>query len=167
MKKVLYLFYLILIVSLSETIHAQDFSAEFWPEADVWYRINPHWRASVFAPVTKYNESKSRDWNVYAQLDYAWGKAGFPLMARMADDNKVRKVMPWLARGGYMLGRSFRAENGYRENMVYGELHRRVPLKHQYLLTHRLRAEQRWLGENQNQSARIRYRLMLEKKLFF
>jgi hypothetical protein len=45
------------------------------------------------------------------------------------------------------------------------ELHARTPVKRSVLLSSRLRADLRWLGDAPEFSYRVRYRLMLEKEI--
>jgi hypothetical protein len=71
----------------------------------------------------------------------------------------------WMVRGGIMEGWSL-GENAssYNEDMLFAEIHRRIPLKRAVLLSHRFRVDTRWLGEENNFSYRFRYRLMVEKE---
>jgi hypothetical protein len=147
-------------------INAQNSSFELWPETDIWYRLNPSWRLSSFIPITKYHESKNRDINIYLQADYAWGKTKHLDFVRLIDDNRAAQMKAWLARGGFMEGWSLGDNAGaYRENLVFAEIHRRIPVGKWFLLSQRLRPELRWLGEDQDFSYRFRYRLMVEKEL--
>jgi Protein of unknown function (DUF2490) len=146
--------------------HAQNTSFEFWPEADIWYRLNPSWRLSAFIPITKYYESKERDVNIYLQADYAWGKTKHVIIRKMMDDNKAQQIKGFMARGGFMEGWSL-ADHGesYREDMLFAEIHRRIPLRGNILLSNRLRSDFRWLGKDSAEfSYRIRFRIMLEKE---
>jgi hypothetical protein len=147
-------------------INAQNTSFEFWPEADIWYRLNSSWRLSAFIPVTKYYESKERDLNIYLQADYAWGKTKHVIIRRMVDDIKAQEVKGLMARGGFMEGWSL-ADKGesYREDMLFAEIHRRISLRGNILFSNRLRSDFRWLGKDSAEfSYRIRYRMMLEKE---
>lgn len=144
---------------------AQKTSYEFWPETDIWYRISPEWRLSAYIPITKYNESKNRDLNIYLQLDYAWGKTLKPFYKRWIDENEDRKVKGWMGRLGFMEGWSLGENAGlYSEDMLYGEIHKRIPVKGAVLISHRLRTDTRWLGDDDEFSYRFRYRLMIEKE---
>jgi hypothetical protein len=145
-------------------VSAQNSSFEFWPETDIWYSINPSWRLSAFIPITKYYESKYRDINFYLQADYAWGHTKKIYFARLMDHNREQQIKGWLVRGGVMRGWSLGENGDYQENLVLGEIHRRMPLQYNILLSHRLRPELRWLGENNEFSYRIRYRVMIEKE---
>jgi len=144
---------------------AQSTSLEFWPETDIWYRLSPSWRFSAFIPVTKYNESKYRDLNIYLHADYAWGKTKHLIRRRLVDDNREQQMKIWMVRGLYMKGWSLGENSGaYSEDMVFAEIHRRIPLKGNVLLSQRIRTDLRWLGGDNNFSYRFRYRLMLEKE---
>jgi hypothetical protein len=144
---------------------AQNSSFEFWPEADIWYTLSPAWRLSVFVPVTKYNESSYRDLNIYLQADYRWGHTKRAFVGRMVDENKVGELKAWMVRGGFMEGWSI-GENAsdYTEDMVFGEIHRKIPLKGGFLLSQRFRTDLRWVGQDPKYSYRFRFRLMLEKE---
>jgi hypothetical protein len=145
---------------------AQGSSAEFWPETDIWYRLSQSWRLSAFVPITKYNESKYRDLNIYLQADYAWGKTKHLLFRRMMDNNRVQKINAWMARGGFMKGWSLGENAGeYTEDMAFGEIHSRIPVRGQVLITQRVRADFRWVGQEPTYSYRFRYRLMIEDEL--
>ena len=85
---------------------AQNSSLEFWPETDIWYRLNPSWRLSAFVPITKYNESKNRDLNIYLHVDYAWGHTKHIIHRRLVDQEKEQIMKIWMVRGGFMEGRS-------------------------------------------------------------
>ena len=159
--------YLGVIVSFSSTYtsFAQNSSFEFWPETDIWYRIDPSWRLSTFIPITKYHESKNRDLNIYLQADYAWGRTETLFYRRLVDDTKVQLMKAWLVRGGFMEGWSL-GENSsdYTEDMLFGEIHRRVPLIGDVLISNRFRTDFRWVGQDPKFSYRFRYRVMVEKE---
>ena len=144
---------------------AQNSSLEFWPETDIWYRLNPSWRLSAFVPITKYSESYSRDLNVYLHVDYAWGHTKQPIFRRMVDQEREQIMKAWMVRGGVMKGWGIGQNAGdYTEDMVFAEVHRRIPLNGNILLSHRFRTDTRWLGDDNDFSYRFRYRLMLEKE---
>ena len=160
------LFFILLIV-LFQTAAAQNTSFEFWPEADIWYRLSPSWRLSAFVPVTKYHESKYRDLNIYLQADYAWGKTKHIFQRRLMDENRIQEMKAWLVRGGFMEGWSLGENAGnYTEDMLFAEIHRRIPIKGRVLLSHRFRTDLRWVGEDPAFSYRYRYRLMIERECY-
>lgn len=144
---------------------AQNTSLELWPETDIWYRFNPSWRVSSFIPITKYNESDTRDLNVYLQADYAWGNTKYAIYRRLMDQEREQIMKDWMVRAGVMKGWSIGQYSGdYSEEMIYAELHRRTPLKGNILLSHRFRTDTRWLGNESDFSYRFRYRVMVEKE---
>jgi hypothetical protein len=154
-----------MLLVVNHLVLAQNTSIEFWPETDMWYRLSPSWRLSVFAPITKYNETQYRDLNIYLQADYAWGKTKHLLKRRMMDENRVQVMKAWLIRGGFMEGWSLGENAGnYTEDMLFAEIHRRIPIKGGFLLSHRFRTDLRWIGGESNFSYRYRYRVMLEKE---
>ena len=156
---------IIIFIAAIQTASAQNTSYEFWPEADIWYRLSPSWRLSAFVPVTKYHESKYRDLNIYLQADYAWGKTKHIFQRRLMDENRIQEMKAWLVRGGFMEGWSLGENAGnYTEDMLFAEIHRRIPIKGRVLLSHRFRTDLRWVGEDPAFSYRYRYRLMIERE---
>lgn len=161
----LFLLMLFLLLGATHTGFAQNSSLEFWPETDIWYRLSPSWRLSSFVPITKYNESKERDLNIYLHADYAWGKTKTLFKRRMMDENRIQVMKAWMVRGGFMEGWSLGENSGtYTEDMLFAEIHRRIPMKGGLLLSHRFRTDLRWIGEESKFSYRYRYRIMLEKE---
>jgi hypothetical protein len=145
--------------------NGQNSSFELWPEVDIWYRLNTAWRLSSFIPMTKYNENDSRDLNVYLHVDYAWGNTKYAIFRRLMDQEREQMLKDWMVRGGLMKGWSIGKYAGdYTEEMIFAEVHKRIPLKGNILLSHRFRTDTRWLGEDNNFSYRFRYRVMVEKE---
>jgi hypothetical protein len=152
-------------LSTAECCFSQNSTFEIWPESDIWYRLSPSWRLSSFIALTKYYESKSRDLNIYLQADYAWGKSKYLVKMRLMDEIKAQQIKGWMARGGFMEGRSLGERSGeYIEDMLFAEIHRRTPLKGNALFSSRFRTDLRWLGDDSKFSYRFRARLMLEKE---
>ena len=142
---------------------AQNSSREFWPEMDIWLRLSPAWRLSMYVPFSQNLETKYREGSVVAQADYAWGKTKYH--RRLMDESRAQQMRAFMLRSGYLSARSL-GDNGeaYTENTVLAELHVRTPLKGNALWTQRLRADLRWLGDDAEFSQRLRYRVMLEKE---
>jgi hypothetical protein len=156
---------LFMLLSPYHNCLSQNSSIELWPEADIWYRLNPSWRFSSFIPITKYNESDTRDINIYISADYAWGETKLVLFRKFVNDEEKLRMNAFMARIGVMKGWSLgEGTNGYKENMVFAEIHKRIPLQHNILISNRLRIDNRWLGEESNFSYRLRYRFMIEKE---
>jgi hypothetical protein len=140
-------------------------SYEFWPETDIWWRLNPAWRLSMFVPLTQNVETKYREGNLILQADFGWGRTKSLIKRRMLDEDRAREMKVFLARGGYNHGQSLDDHGAaYLENMLFFEFHVRNPLKRRILLSHRFRADFRWLGDDRTFSTRYRYRLMVEKE---
>jgi hypothetical protein len=159
-------FVIIMLLGVRHSAYAQNTSYEFWPETDIWYRLSPSTRFSAFIPITKYNESKDRDLNIYLQADYAWGKTKHLFNRRLMDENRIQELKAWLLRGGFMEGWSLGDNGGsYTEDMLFAEIHRRIPIKGRILLSHRIRTDLRWVGEDPQFSYRFRYRMMIEMEL--
>ena len=146
-------------------VSAQGTSYELWPETDVWYKVTPSLRLSSFAAINRYLESDTRDINLTFQTDYAFGHSKRFLFTRLLDQNRAQELQIWLIRGGYMAGWSLydNAQN-YSEDMLFAEIHRRFLLKHLILFSHRLRIDNRWLGQDPSYSYRLRYRAMFERE---
>jgi hypothetical protein len=156
---------LIIILSSANSGMAQNSSLEFWPETDIWYKLNSSWRLSSFISITKYNESKERDLNIYVQGDYAWGKTKHTIYKRLVDQNKESKLKAWMVRSGFMEGWSLGKPAGeYKEDLLFAEIHKRIPLMEGILLSQRFRVDFRRVGTDPTYSYRFRYRIMIEKE---
>jgi hypothetical protein len=152
--------------AVTGTVAADEPSREFWPEVDLWLRLSPQWRLSMFVAISRNIETAYREGNVILQADYAWGMTTLMSAIRLVDENRSQTMNALLARAGYLGGMSLddRGE-AYTERMLFLELHARNPLRGRLLLSHRVRGEGRWLGDDLTFSTRWRYRFMLEKEL--
>lgn len=160
-------FCLLFLLIAGNTINAvaQKSSVEYWPETDIWYRVNPSWRLASFIAVTKYFENSTRDLNATFLADYAFGRTKNPLFVRLQDELQAQSIKAWLLRGGYMKGMSlYDLGETYTENMGIAEVHKRIPLKGHMLLSSRLRSDLRWVGQEADFSYRLRFRMMVEKE---
>jgi hypothetical protein len=158
---------LVLLVCLGAAAAAgqDETSKELWPEIDLWLRLTPAWRLSMYLPISKNIETNYREGSVVLQVDYALGKPKLPLKRRMLDETLAREMKRFLLRGAYLGGKSLDDQGeAYSEHTAYFEVHVRTPLKGRFLLSHRLRTDLRWLGDEHEFSTRLRYRLMLEKE---
>jgi hypothetical protein len=146
-------------------ILAQNSTFEFWPEAEIWYKVTPGLRLASYSAITRYYESNSRDYNLTLLADHSFGKSRKFLFTRLLDQNRAETLKVWLVRGGYMGGWSLgdHAEN-YSEDMLFAEVHKRFLLKRNVLFSQRLRMDNRWLGQETEYSYRLRYRLMFERE---
>jgi hypothetical protein len=79
---------------------------EFWPEIDLWWRLSPAWRLSMFVPLSHNIETDYAEGSLILQADYAWGKASQLFKTRLMDEDRAREINSWLIRGGYLSGRS-------------------------------------------------------------
>jgi uncharacterized protein DUF2490 len=159
--------WLALMVWLGSTraVIAGESSKEFWPEVDLWLRLTPAWRLSMFIPITKNIDTNYREGNLIVQGDYAFGKMKPRNKTRLFDENRAQQMKRFLIRGGYLGGKSL-GDNGeaYTEYATLTELHVRIPIKGGILISHRVRTDLRWLGDDHEFSSRLRYRLMVEKE---
>jgi hypothetical protein len=106
MAKLLRQFFWLMLMLFGSThlAIAQNTSLEFWPETEICYRLSPSWRLAAFVPITKYNEIKDRDLNIYLQADYAFGQTKHLLKRRLMDENRIQVIKTWLIRRGFMEG---------------------------------------------------------------
>ena len=142
---------------------AQESALEFWPEVDVWLRLSPAWRASMYVPISKNIETKYREGSLLGQADFAWGHTRYH--RRMLDEGRAQNLRAYMVRGGYLAGKSLGDDGAtYRERTVLAEFHGRIPLTGNMLLSQRLRTDFRWLGDDAEYSQRWRYRVMVEKE---
>ncbi len=99
------------------------------------------------------------------QLDYVWGKPNNLHVLRMYDANQAARIKPYMVRGGYLGARSLDDKgDAYNEKMLYSEFHLRNPQNYAILISHRVRPEFRWIGDDNEYSMRFRYRFMFEKE---
>jgi len=161
--------FVLLLTLLSGVSHvkAQTSSTEFWPESDNWLKLTKQWRLSMFFSLSKNIETKYREGNYIAQIDYVFGKTHSLHTIRLYDDNRAITLKPFMIRPGYLGGTSI-GDNGqnYKERTGFVEFHLRNPLKSNVLVSHRVRNDLRFPGdENPDFSWRIRYRLQIEKEI--
>lgn len=157
--------FLLSLIILPGFTKAQESTTEFWPEVDVWLRVSPEWRFSMFVPISKNIETKYREGNLVLQADFAWGKTKRPQIRRLLDENLIQIMKPFLGRAGYLGARSLDDQGeAYNEKMAFTEFHLRTPFKGNLLISHRVRPELRWIGDEADFSTRLRYRLMIEKE---
>ena len=148
------------------TANADDPSREFWPEIDTWWRLSPAWRVSLFVPISRNVETDYREGNFIPQVDFAWGRPNRLHTTRLLDENRAREMKAMMVRSGYLHGNSLGDQGeSYTEQTAFAEFHVRTPLKRGLLVSHRLRTDVRWLGQDAELSNRWRYRLMVEKEL--
>jgi hypothetical protein len=149
----------------TRTVIAGESSKEFWPEVDLWLKLTPAWRLSMFVPISKNIETHYREGNLILQGDYAFWKMSPRNKTRLFDENRAQQMKRFMIRGGYLHGKSL-GDSGeaYTEHAMLAELHVRTPIKGGILLTHRVRTDLRWLGDDHAFSSRLRYRLQMEKE---
>lgn len=158
--------FLFLACCSPQKAHSQENTVEFWPEVDLWLRVSPSWRFSVFVPISSNLETKYREGNLIVQSDFAWAKSRRFRFKRLFDENKAQQMKIMLTRLGYLGAKSLNDKgDAYKEYMGFLEQHIRSPLKGNFLLSHRIRPEARWIGDDHDLSYRIRYRAMLEKEI--
>lgn len=160
-----YLFSLLIFPFLFSVAHAQETTSEFWPEMDLWYRFAPSWKLSMYLPFSRNLETFYREGSIVLQADYAWGNSRFLPNRRLLDENRSRQMKACLTRGGFLRAKSLGDDGeAYSESMVFLEEHFRTPFKSHFLISHRLRSDFRWIGDDAEYSFRVRYRLMIERE---
>jgi hypothetical protein len=153
-------------LALAAPVVAGETAHEFWPEVDVWIRLDDHFRLSPCLSLSSDLETKYREGIALLQLDYSWRRGGAPFMSRrLFDEARATEMNRFMVRGGYLAGKSL-ADDGrsYSERQAFLELHLRNPLKGGFLLSHRLRTDLRFIGDDRDFSWRLRYRLQAEKE---
>lgn len=149
----------------TEMAIGQETAKEIWPEIDLWYRLSPSWRFSMYVPLSKNIETKYREGSIVLQADYAWGKTRVLQNRRLLDENRSQQMKVCLSRGGYLAAKSLDDQGEtYQEKMMFFEEHFRTPFKAHLLVSHRIRSDFRWLGDANDFSYRVRYRLMVERE---
>jgi hypothetical protein len=145
---------------------AGETGEEFWPEIDVWIQLDPHFRLSPCVSLSSDLETKYREGVALLQLDYSWKRSGAPLVSRrLFDEVRAAEMNRFMVRAGYLAGKSL-DDNGesYSERQTFLELHLRNPLRHGILISHRVRTDLRFIGDDRDFSWRLRYRLQAEKE---
>jgi len=145
---------------------AGETGAEFWPEIDVWIQLDPHFRLSPCVSVSKDIETKYREGVALLQLDYSWKRKGAPLVSRrLFDEVRAAEMNRFMVRAGYLAGKSLDDEGeSYSERQAFLEFHLRNPLRHGILISHRVRNDLRFIGDDRDFSWRLRYRLQAERE---
>jgi hypothetical protein len=167
MRKRSLVFFLILVSLTINSVLAEDTAKEFWPEVDLWWKTSKEWRLSSFLALSRNVETNYREGDILIQGEYSWGENKNPTFMRLVDVAEAENVKPMMARIGYLKGRGQEDEDGekFSENSAYGEFYFRIPIKSKAFFTQRFRSDFRLLGEEEEYSYRLRYRLMLEKEL--
>jgi len=147
---------------------ADDSTKEIWPEMDLWYRLSPSWRATALIPLSWNPDTHYSEGGFTLQADYVLGRSKSRYFSRKVDENRVGAMKPYLARLGYAFNASLgdRGETN-KEAMLFGEFHLRIPFQGNILISHRLRIDERWIGDSHDNSYRIRYRIMSEREWVF
>jgi hypothetical protein len=133
----------------------RDGSPTFFPSATAGWRSRPS-RSTAARPSPWPPTSPGRRHPASA---YAWGKPGRLYKGRLLEEGRAADMRAMLLRGGYLGGKSL-GDNGeaYEEKALLVEWHLRAPLQGRVLLSHRLRTNLRWLGDDSEFSTRWRGR---------
>ena len=157
---------LVVSLALPALTLAGETGEEFWPEVDVWIRLDDHFRLSPCLSLSSDLETRYREGIALLQLDYSWRRGGAPFMSRrLFDEARAAAMNRFMVRGGWLAGKSLDDDGrSYSERQAFLELHLRNPLKGGSLLSHRLRTDLRFIGDERDFSWRLRYRLQAEKE---
>jgi hypothetical protein len=153
-------------LALSAAALAGETGEEFWPEIDVWIQLDPQLRLSPCVSLSSDLETKYREGVALLQLDYSWKGNGAPLASRrLFDEVRAAEMNRFMVRAGYLAGKSLDdSGESYSERQTFLELHLRNPLRHGILISHRVRTDLRFIGDDRDFSWRLRYRLQAEKE---
>lgn len=153
-------------LALSAVALAGETGEEFWPEIDVWIQLDPQFRLSPCVSLSSDLETKYREGVALLQLDYSWKRKGAPLMSRrLFDEVRAAEMNRFMVRAGYLAGKSLDDDGeSYSERQAFLELHLRNPLQAGILVSHRVRTDLRFIGDDREFSWRLRYRLQAEKE---
>ena len=141
-------------------VQAEDTRTEFWPEVDVYYKLNQKSRLYFFYSATKLDDRQSyADGSLAGYLDFYT----LPLVGRRqhpsVDASRSKTLM--IRAGYYFVRTPSGSPNPSTEQTPSFEAHTRVPLPYLLLLTDRNRLDFRFIdGDYQ---PRYRNRLKLER----
>lgn len=153
-------------LALSGAALASERGEEFWPEIDVWIQLDPQFRLSPCVSLSSDLETRYREGVALLQLDYSWKRDGAPLVSRrLFDEARAAEMNRFMVRAGYLAGKSLDDEGeSYSERQAFLELHLRNPMQGGVLVSHRVRTDLRFIGDDRDFSWRLRYRLQAEKE---
>ena len=151
---------MVVLAILSVVADAQDSQRQFWPEGQLYVRLNDRFRLRTGFSLSKARETeKSAEGTFEVDIDVMLK----PILRRaLAENPNTEKGKYLTVRAGYMQVASLNdKENPSREQRMILELTPRYPLPGALLLSNRGRAEARWI--NGHYAQRYRDRLRLER----
>jgi hypothetical protein len=152
--------FILLSLFFADPVQADDTRTEFWPEVDVYYKLNQKSRLYFSYSATKLDDRQSyADGSLAGYLDFYT----LPLVGRRqhpsADESRSKTLM--IRAGYYFVRTPSGSPNPSTEQTPSFEAHTRVPLPYLLLLTDRNRLDFRFIdGDYQ---PRYRNRLKLER----
>jgi Protein of unknown function (DUF2490) len=135
-----------------------DTANQFWPEFDVYLKLNQKSRLFFMYTATKQeNLDTYSDGQTGIHFDFYSGRALRKHIIQYADPSRSKSMM---FRVGYLFSRPKNGSGAATEHMAIVEATTRAHLPHSFLLSDRSRADFRWVDGNPKQ--RYRNRLKLE-----
>jgi len=151
-------FTLLAVLAYGSTASAQETRQEFWPEADLYVKLNDQFRLRFLASLTRARET-AKNTEGTLEVDFDIGvKAFIRQRLRNLPDNHRGKYLT--LRTGYAYIPSF-GEGSDKEHRIVLEATGRYPLPLDILVSVRNRGDLRWI--NGDFSTRYRNRLRLER----
>lgn len=148
-----------LVLTLSIAAQTPDSTNEFWPEFDVFVKLNERSRFFLLYSATRPESLGSyADGQTGVHLDFFGVK---PLRAHLVSHADAARSKALLVRAGYLFARPRNNSGAAIENIATGEATARAHLPADFLLSSRNRVDFRWVnGEARH---RYRFRLKLER----
>jgi hypothetical protein len=162
------LFFFALLSALSFTgllppqlaVSQEEAQSEFWPELDVYYRLDSQWRLFGLASVTRAREVEYTDVQLGTAIDYSAYPIA-PLVSVVATDYERYRVFQF--RLGYTYSRAIGENSGdYLEHRCAVDASIRIPVTERLLLSVRNRGDFRDI--NGTSSFRYRNRIRVERQ---
>jgi len=160
--RVLAAFTFLVVLAYGSTASAQETRQEFWPEADIYAKLNDQYRFRFLASLTRARDTAMNTEGTL-EVDFDIGvKAFIRERLRNLPDNHRGKYLT--LRTGYAYIPSF-GDGNDKEHRIVLEATGRYPLPLDILVSVRNRGDLRWI--NGDFSTRYRNRLRLERDFAF
>jgi hypothetical protein len=148
-----------LAILFSSLASGQDVLTQYWPEVDVYYRLNDTFRMRTFVAITRSEEFTNKtDATLNVDVDFSIKRMVTERVLRFRQEPDKRVSF----RFGYAYVPTFSSEDPTREHRLFLEVAPRAKGPVDILMTDRNRIEARWIdGEN---SWRYRNRIKMERE---
>ena len=148
------------LLSSRTALSQESARSQFWPELDVFYRLDSQWRLFALTSITREREIQYTDWQIGAHLEFSFYPLP-PLMKVMATD--FERFRAFQFRVGYTYARAVGGNSGdYQEHRGIVEASVRIPVTELLLLSDKNRVDLR--GVNGSFSSRYRNRIRVERQ---